>query len=127
MAGPPGAGERGVLTIRAALVAAVAGSDATRAAAHPSDAYGGVVHLPKLMDERMGHEDGSVQARYTHITPEMRRRLLDGLAEGWEAALEARRAMHSRSPVAVLDELLMDDRTMRERPMSIPESCARRP
>ena len=23
---------------------------------------------PKLMDERMGHEDGSVQARYDHIT-----------------------------------------------------------
>ena len=22
----------------------------------------------KLMDERMGHEDGSVQARYTHVT-----------------------------------------------------------
>ena len=25
-----------------------------------------------LMDERMGHEDGSVQARYSHVTPEMR-------------------------------------------------------
>ena len=26
---------------------------------------------PKLMDERMGHEDGSVQARYSHVTPDM--------------------------------------------------------
>jgi hypothetical protein len=27
----------------------------------------------------MGHEDGSVQARYAHITPAMSERLLDGL------------------------------------------------
>ena len=27
---------------------------------------------PKLMDERLGHEDGSVQARYSHVTPGMR-------------------------------------------------------
>jgi hypothetical protein len=27
---------------------------------------------PKLMDERMGHIDGSVQARYSHITRQMR-------------------------------------------------------
>jgi hypothetical protein len=25
-----------------------------------------------LMDERMGHQDGSVQARYSHVTPETR-------------------------------------------------------
>lgn len=30
---------------------------------------------PKLMDEHMGHIDGSVQARYSHITRQMR----DGL------------------------------------------------
>jgi predicted RNA polymerase sigma factor len=34
---------------------------------------------PKLMDERMGHEDGSVQALYSHITTAMRRQSLDGL------------------------------------------------
>lgn len=62
---------------------------------------------PKLMDERMGHEDGSVQARYSHITPGMRRRLLDGLTELWEAALAERRALAPRSPVAVLDRLLI--------------------
>jgi integrase len=60
----------------------------------------------KLMDERMGHEDGSVQARYTHVTPEMRRRLLAGLTEQWEAALDARRVISPGSPVAVLDRLL---------------------
>jgi len=61
---------------------------------------------PKLMDERMGHEDGSVQARYSHVTPVMRARLLAGLTELWEAALHARREMHEGSPVTVLDDLL---------------------
>ncbi len=32
-----------------------------------------------LMDDQMGHADGSVQARYSHVTAEMTRRLLDGL------------------------------------------------
>ncbi|GGK11568.1 hypothetical protein GCM10010124_00230 [Pilimelia terevasa] len=61
---------------------------------------------PKLMDERMGHEDGSVQARYSHVTATMRRRLLDGLTAVWERALDDRRAISERSPVAVLDRLL---------------------
>jgi hypothetical protein len=60
----------------------------------------------KLMDERMGHEDGSVQARYSHITPVMRRQLLDGLTRLWVAALDVRRALYPRSPVDVLDRLL---------------------
>ncbi|GAB2773435.1 hypothetical protein GCM10027091_05800 [Streptomyces daliensis] len=34
-----------------------------------------------LRDERMGHIDGSVSARYTHVTPGMRKRLLLGLTE----------------------------------------------
>ncbi|MFF4735042.1 LacI family DNA-binding transcriptional regulator [Streptomyces sp. NPDC001262] len=61
---------------------------------------------PKLMDERMGHEDGSVQSRYTHITSGMRQNLMQGLTELWEASLDARLAMCPRSPVAVLDSLL---------------------
>ncbi len=60
----------------------------------------------KLMDERMGHEDGSVQARYSHITAAMRRQLLDGLTELWLAALDARRKLSPRSPVEALDRLL---------------------
>jgi integrase len=70
-----------------------------------------------LMDERMGHLDGSVQARYSHVTADMRARLLDGLTERWEAALDARAAMAPGSPVTTLDELL---RT-RERTASEPE------
>jgi site-specific recombinase XerD len=61
---------------------------------------------PKLMDERMGHGDGSVQARYSHVTAAMRLRLLDGPTELWEAALEARRSFAPGSPVTVLDRLL---------------------
>ncbi|GAA2827604.1 hypothetical protein GCM10010505_59800 [Kitasatospora aburaviensis] len=60
----------------------------------------------KLKDERMGHEDGSVQARYSHITPEMRGELMEGLTRMWLTSLEARRRMSPGSPVAVLDALL---------------------
>jgi hypothetical protein len=60
----------------------------------------------KLMDERMGHEDGSVQARYSHVTDVMRTQLMDGLTGLWDAALAARRAIAPRSPVAALDRLL---------------------
>ncbi|MDM4721341.1 LacI family DNA-binding transcriptional regulator [Micromonospora sp. WMMA1363] len=61
---------------------------------------------PKLMDERMGHEDGSVQARYSHVTPEMRQRLVTALTGQWDASLAARREMAPGSPVAALDRLL---------------------
>ncbi|MFI9648815.1 LacI family DNA-binding transcriptional regulator [Streptomyces sp. NPDC052040] len=61
---------------------------------------------PKLMDERMGHEDGSVQSRYDHITRGMRQALMVALTGMWEEALDARRAMSPRSPVASLDVLL---------------------
>ncbi|ONI72711.1 LacI family transcriptional regulator [Actinosynnema sp. ALI-1.44] len=61
---------------------------------------------PKLMDERMGHLDGTVQALYDHITPEMRERLITGLTAEWEAALGARKAMCPTSPVGVLNDLL---------------------
>ena len=60
----------------------------------------------KLMDERMGHSDGSVQARYTHVTTVMRERLLEGLSELWEAALDVRTKLAPTSRVPVLDRLL---------------------
>jgi hypothetical protein len=57
---------------------------------------------PKLKDERMGHDDGSVQARYSHVTAEMRRRLVADLTAVWQEALEARWRMHPGSTVGVL-------------------------
>jgi hypothetical protein len=59
-----------------------------------------------LMDQRMGHVDGSISARYAHVTPGMRQRLMIGLTERWEAALDVRLAMRPTSPVRVLDGLL---------------------
>jgi hypothetical protein len=61
-----------------------------------------------LMDDQMGHEDGSVQARYAHITSGMTQRLLDGLTDLWLSALDVRGAFSPRSPVAVLDHLLRE-------------------
>lgn len=48
---------------------------------------------PKLMDERMGHIDGPVQARYWHITRQIPEDLMASLTSEWEAALDARLAM----------------------------------
>jgi integrase len=61
---------------------------------------------PPLMDDRMGHADGTVQGRYSHVTAEMRRRLNVGLTDMWESALAVRRELHPGSPVAALDALL---------------------
>jgi hypothetical protein len=89
---------------------------------------------PKLMDERLGHEDGSVQARYSHVTLRMRARLMDALTEQWEEALEVRREMSPGSPVAALDALLRSGerpgRTAEEekpRPRSSPNFLPRPP
>lgn len=60
------------------------------------------------MDEQMGHLDGSVQARYPHVTAGVVDALLSGLTGLWRAALDARRAMAPGSPVAVLDRLLRE-------------------
>jgi hypothetical protein len=60
----------------------------------------------KLMDAQMGHEDGSIGARYAHVTATMVDRLITGLTEAWESALDARVALDPGSPVAVLDRLL---------------------
>ncbi|MGH3379511.1 MAG: LacI family DNA-binding transcriptional regulator [Actinoallomurus sp.] len=60
----------------------------------------------KYKDEILGHLDGSVQARYSHVTEKMRTELIDALTEEWEAALDARLELCPTSPVRVLDELL---------------------
>ncbi|WP_198036887.1 hypothetical protein [Nocardia sp. BMG51109] len=63
--------------------------------------------IPKvLIDERIGHEDTSVQANYTHITDTMRDQLAELLIDMWFEALDARLAMCPTSSVAVLNGLL---------------------
>lgn len=54
----------------------------------------------------MGHLGGSVQARYSHITAEMRCRFLEGLTDLWNAALDQRRRCSVGALVGVLDALL---------------------
>jgi hypothetical protein len=63
-----------------------------------------------LMDRQIGHLDGSVGGRYSHVTREMVTRLTAGLDGVWRSALETRRAMAAGSPVAVLDRLLREVR-----------------
>lgn len=72
--------------------------------------------VPEILShERLGHEMGGIAARYTHITQEMRDRMLDGLTARWETALEERLAMSPRSSVPVVDELLAPLRDQAER------------
>lgn len=61
-----------------------------------------------LMDDRMGHEDTSVSARYAHVTDSMRAVLVEQLTEVWEESLDARLELSPRSPVPVLDRLLQE-------------------
>ncbi|WP_017585514.1 tyrosine-type recombinase/integrase [Nocardiopsis ganjiahuensis] len=59
-----------------------------------------------LSHERLGHEMGGIAARYTHITQEMRDRMLAGLTARWEGALQARFEMDPNSSVPIVDGLL---------------------
>ncbi|ONK09508.1 LacI family DNA-binding transcriptional regulator [Streptomyces sp. MP131-18] len=61
-----------------------------------------------LMDERMGHADSSMSARYSHVTAPMRQALVAGLTELWETSLVARLAMWPTSPVPALERLLRE-------------------
>ncbi|MEU4172156.1 LacI family DNA-binding transcriptional regulator [Streptomyces sp. NPDC026665] len=65
--------------------------------------------VPKvLIDERMGHEDGSVSALYTHITDSMRASMVDALTEVWTRSLDERLALAPQSAVPALDALLRE-------------------
>ncbi|MFE1170406.1 Arm DNA-binding domain-containing protein [Nocardiopsis sp. NPDC058789] len=65
------------------------------------------VGTPKvLMDDRMGHADPSISARYSHVTPAMRRDLVERLQERWEESVAARSAMNLESPVPLVRAVL---------------------
>lgn len=78
-----------------------------------------------LMDERMGHIDGSVSARYAHVTPGMRKRLMLHLTEQWEEALDARLTLCQTSPVHVLDDLLRARTSAVQSPRHRSQPCCR--
>lgn len=60
-----------------------------------------------LVEERFGHQNGTVSARYKHVSQDMRSELLDKLTLLWTKTLDARLALSRRSPVAALDKLLL--------------------
>jgi hypothetical protein len=75
-----------------------------------------------VMDDQMGHSDGSVQAYYAHVTADMVRRLLDGLSAAWENAVEATRQLSPGSQVAVLDGLLRNQIVSQDSPQQASET-----
>jgi hypothetical protein len=81
----------------------------------------------KLKDECLGHNDGSIQARYSHVTMPMREELCDALTEEWESALDARLELCPTSPVRVLEDLLrarerqMEKGRSEDRPTEFPQ------
>ncbi|MEV0584036.1 hypothetical protein [Nonomuraea sp. NPDC050310] len=61
---------------------------------------------PALKEERMGHENTSMQALYGHPTEGMRTKLVDLLEALWENGVRERFARWPSSPVPVLNEAL---------------------
>lgn len=59
-----------------------------------------------LQHERLGHELGGIGGVYSHVSPDMRARLMRTLTDMWEQSLAERAAMCPRSSVPVLDGLL---------------------
>jgi hypothetical protein len=59
-----------------------------------------------LQAERMGHEVPGMRGIYTHIAPEWRVDLVNGLQRLWEESLDQRALYSPRSAVPLLDDLL---------------------
>jgi hypothetical protein len=59
-----------------------------------------------LQAERMGHEVPGMRGIYTHIAPEWRADLVNGLQRVWEESLTERAQMSPRSASPLLDTLL---------------------
>lgn len=59
-----------------------------------------------LMHERLGHDLVGIRGVYSHVSPDARQRLCEELTTRWEQALKERVALHPRSPVPLLDDLM---------------------
>jgi integrase len=64
-----------------------------------------------LAEQRLGHQVPGMRGLYAHVTDRMRAELMHALQDRWEESLEERTAIHPRSPVPILDELLTSRRT----------------
>jgi hypothetical protein len=61
---------------------------------------------PKLRDDRLGHEDGTVQARYSQVTPEMKTRFARASPSAGRLRSTLVEIRSMRSAVSVMDQLL---------------------
>ncbi len=63
--------------------------------------------IPEILaEQRLGHEVPGMRGLYAHASERMRDELKAALQARWEDSLRARAAIHSHSPVPLLDELL---------------------
>ena len=80
--------------------------------------------IPEILaEQRLGHEVPGMRGLYAHASDRMRDELKAALQARWEDSLRARAAIHSHSPVPLLDELLAKFRQQiqpRAEPMTPP-------
>lgn len=63
--------------------------------------------IPEIVaEQRLGHDVPGVRGLYTHVSDRMRDELTAALQARWEDSLRARIAIHPRSPLPLLDELM---------------------
>jgi integrase len=63
--------------------------------------------IPEILaEQRLGHEVPGMRGLYAHASERMRDELKAALEARWEDSLRERAAIHPRSPVPLLDELL---------------------
>ena len=63
--------------------------------------------IPEILaEQRLGHEVPGMRGLYAHASERMRDDLKHALQTRWEDSLRARAAIHTHSPVPLLDELL---------------------
>jgi hypothetical protein len=70
----------------------------------PTSSEDGVPEI--LAEQRLGHEVPGMRGLYAHVSDRMCDDLKHALQARWEDSLRARAAIHTHSPVPLLDELL---------------------
>ena len=71
-----------------------------------------------LKHERLGHLVEGIRGVYSHVSPDARQKLLRSLTDRWEQSLRERAALHPRSPLPLLDDLLRPFREQTQEPCS---------
>ena len=82
-----------------------------------------------LAEQRLGHEVPGMRGLYAHASDRMRDDLKHALEARWEDSLRARAAIHTHSPVPLLDEFLarFRERARQESEPAAPRETVRQP